>query len=59
MKKFILAALVIALSFTLVLTGCGIRSCHKCGDPVGNDPISAGGRTYCSYDCYMSEVFFD
>lgn len=63
MKKHLLAVLGVLIALALSLSACGILSggaslCHGCGKSVGNDPVKAGGRTYCSYDCYMSEVLF-
>lgn len=52
--------LVLLCAFTAsALSSCSAKSCHNCGDSVGSDPVKAGGRTYCSYDCYMDEVLFD
>lgn len=62
MKKvlFLIISLVLLCAFTAsALSSCRAQSCHNCGDPVGSDPVKAGGRTYCSYDCYMDEVLFD
>lgn len=64
MKRRILAFFAVVLTLILLLSACSIhliqdRTCHKCGEPLGSDPIQAGGRNYCSYNCYMSEVLFD
>ena len=59
MKKFLLLIVSIFIASALTLSACGSLTCHNCGDPVGGDPVKAGGRTYCSYDCYMDEVLFD
>ena len=58
-KRVLLVLSVIAsVLILLILSTCGSLTCHRCGDSVGSDPVKAGGRTYCSYDCYMDEVFF-
>lgn len=57
---FLIISIVLLCAFTAsALSSCRAQSCHNCGDPVGSDPVKAGGRTYCSYDCYMDEVLFD
>lgn len=58
MKKFLFLAVSVFVALALTLSACGSLTCHRCGDPVGNDPVKAGGRTYCSYDCYMDEALF-
>ena len=63
-KKVLVLAIVIGLVILCAfvasaLPSCGAKSCHRCDEPVGSDPVEAGGRTYCSYDCYMNEVLFD
>ena len=60
-KKSLVLAIVIVLLFVFVafaLSSYSTKNCHRCGDSVGSDPVKAAGRTYCSYDCYMDEVFF-
>ena len=62
LKKLLvlLIGVVLLCAFTsFALSSYGVKGCHNCGDPVGSDPVKAGGRTYCSYDCYMDEVLFD
>lgn len=64
MKKNLLVAIGVFVALALMLTACGILpsrtvSCHRCGKDVGSDPVKAGGRTYCSYNCYMSEALFN
>ena len=59
MKKVLFLVVSMLIAIALILSACGSPTCHRCGDSVGNDPVKAGGRTYCSYDCYMDEVLFD
>ena len=60
MKKVVVLFLVVCTLIMSVsmLSACSSGTCHNCGDPVGSDPVKAGGRTYCSYDCYMDEALF-
>lgn len=57
MKK--LAIIILSLGLVLMIAACGSprEVCHRCGDTISGDPVKAGGRTYCDYDCYMCEVF--
>lgn len=64
MKKFATFIVCVIVLMSLLLSACGmglssISRCHHCGDSVGDDPVKAGGRTYCSYNCYMSEALFN
>lgn len=54
--KRIISIMLIALTLAMLLCGCE-STCHYCGKSVNGDPLEAGGRTYCSYDCYLNEVF--
>ena len=58
MKRSLFLIVGVTIATALILSSCSARVCHRCGDPVGSDPVKAGGRTYCSYDCYMDEAFF-
>ena len=55
-KKRIRFFLLITL-LTAFLCGCS-ATCHNCGETIKEDPVQAGGRDYCSYDCYMDEFLF-
>ena len=59
MKKLLFLIVSLLVVSALILSACSSLTCHRCGDPVGSDPVKAGGRTYCSYDCYMNEVLFN
>ena len=54
--KRIISIVLIAVTLTMLLCGCE-STCHYCGKSVNGDPLEAGGRTYCSYDCYLNEMF--
>lgn len=53
-KTFSVIILVIYMMVTMV--ACGAKTCHYCGDPIEGDPVEAGGRVYCSFNCYMREM---
>lgn len=57
----IIALIGLLLSGTLesILTDLSRETCHNCGKVITEDPLEAGGRTYCSYDCYMEEFLFE
>ena len=55
MKKWY-AVIMAALLMAVLLCGCG-ATCHYCGRTITDDPVEASGRTYCTYDCYLNEMF--
>lgn len=57
MKRYFVLIFVIIVIIAFLLSQTGQEKCHYCGGVVGDDPVEANGRTYCSYNCYMSEVF--
>lgn len=63
MKKCFFVVVGVFIALSLMLSACdmtlGQKTCHKCGKAVGNDPVEAGGRSYCSYNCYMTEALFN
>lgn len=60
MKKKILFVASILAGVALLMSSCSVpKKCHHCGNAIPNDPVETGGRTYCSYNCYMTELIFD
>lgn len=62
MKRKNFLALIMLSLLVILLSACvptRKSSCHNCGKSISGDPVEAGGRSYCSYDCYMNEVLFD
>ncbi len=58
MKKQILIIMTLVLTLMLCLSGCAKGTCHRCGDAITGDAVKAGGRSYCSYNCYWDEAIF-
>jgi len=54
MRKQICLILITILLVTM--TACGAKTCHRCGVKIEGDPVEAGGRYYCSYECYWMEA---
>ncbi len=57
MKKCLFVVTSIFITLAIMLSACSAHICHKCGKSIEDDPVEAGGRTYCSYNCYMNELF--
>ena len=57
MNKSAIIFVVIMLLVT-ILSACAPK-CSRCDDTIKDDPVKANGRTYCSYECYLNDFWFD